>query len=81
MAGLIDLICTDYFKQEDDVVFIHTGGTVGLFAYRDIFSRCKFCMRRMTLVPAFDRRVYNPIVLALKQAERYHLVCSLTDEG
>ncbi len=41
MAGLIDLIRTDYFKQEDDVVFIHTGGTVGLFAYRDIFSRCK----------------------------------------
>lgn len=34
MAGLIDLIEEGYFTKKDTVVFLHTGGTPGLFAYR-----------------------------------------------
>ena len=33
-AGLIDLIRKGYFKKSDNVVFVHTGGSAGLFAYR-----------------------------------------------
>lgn len=39
MAGLIDLVRKKRFKRGENVVFIHTGGTVGLFAYRDIFRK------------------------------------------
>ncbi len=35
MAGLIDLINTDAINANGDVVFIHTGGSVALFAYED----------------------------------------------
>lgn len=38
MAGLIDLIRQKRFKKEDNVVFIHTGGTPTLFAYRKHFK-------------------------------------------
>jgi 1-aminocyclopropane-1-carboxylate deaminase/D-cysteine desulfhydrase-like pyridoxal-dependent ACC family enzyme len=34
MAGLIDLVKQERFKKDDNVVFIHTGGTPALFAYR-----------------------------------------------
>jgi L-cysteate sulfo-lyase len=34
MAGLIDMIRNDHFKKDDNVIFIHTGGTPALFAYR-----------------------------------------------
>jgi L-cysteate sulfo-lyase len=34
MAGLIDLCRKGYFSPEDNVVFLHTGGTAGLFPYR-----------------------------------------------
>ncbi|MFA5487829.1 MAG: D-cysteine desulfhydrase [Candidimonas sp.] len=37
MAGLIALIRQGYFKKDDNVVFIHTGGAVGLFGYRHLF--------------------------------------------
>ncbi|MFQ6122669.1 MAG: D-cysteine desulfhydrase family protein [Dehalococcoidales bacterium] len=33
MAGLIDLIRKDQFSSKDTVVFIHTGGLPGVFAY------------------------------------------------
>ena len=33
MAGLIDLIRNGLFKKGQNVVFIHTGGSVGLFGY------------------------------------------------
>ena len=33
MSGLIDLIKKGYFKKDDAVVFIHTGGTPALFPY------------------------------------------------
>ncbi|MDH5782963.1 MAG: D-cysteine desulfhydrase [Candidatus Bathyarchaeota archaeon] len=38
MAGLIDLIKKEHFKKDDNVVFIHTGGTPALFAYRKHFK-------------------------------------------
>ncbi len=33
MAGLIDLAAKGYFKEDDVVVFIHTGGTPAIFHY------------------------------------------------
>jgi D-cysteine desulfhydrase len=38
MAGLIDLIKQDVFESDQKVLFIHTGGTPALFAYRETFS-------------------------------------------
>ena len=39
MAGLIDLIRKrEVFSKGDNVVFIHTGGSVGLFGYREVFA-------------------------------------------
>ncbi|WP_148255956.1 D-cysteine desulfhydrase [Pusillimonas sp. T7-7] len=37
MAGLIDLIRKGHFKAGENVVFVHTGGAVGLYGYRSIF--------------------------------------------
>lgn len=38
MAGLIDLIKKGHFKKEQTLVFLHTGGAVGLFGYPKIFG-------------------------------------------
>ena len=38
MAGLIDLIRKGQFKAGENIVFIHTGGAIGLFAYANIFK-------------------------------------------
>ncbi|MFC7554171.1 D-cysteine desulfhydrase [Pseudoroseomonas wenyumeiae] len=38
MAGLIDLIGKGQFKKDENVVFIHTGGAVGLFGYPKAFA-------------------------------------------
>ncbi len=38
MAGLIDLIRKGQFKTSENVVFLHTGGSVGLFGYNNIFD-------------------------------------------
>ncbi|MFM9940681.1 MAG: D-cysteine desulfhydrase [Hyphomicrobiaceae bacterium] len=38
MAGLIDLIKKGHFKKTDTVVFLHTGGSVGLFGYPNAFG-------------------------------------------
>jgi L-cysteate sulfo-lyase len=38
MAGLIDLIGKGYFKPEENIVFLHTGGSVGLFGYPEAFE-------------------------------------------
>jgi L-cysteate sulfo-lyase len=35
MAGLIDLVRRGRFQKDDNVVFIHTGGTPALFVYRE----------------------------------------------
>ena len=38
LAGMIDLIGSGEFKNAENIVFIHTGGSAGLFAYRDRLS-------------------------------------------
>jgi L-cysteate sulfo-lyase len=38
MAGLLDLIRQGMFKKGQNIVFIHTGGSVGLFGYVDDFG-------------------------------------------
>jgi L-cysteate sulfo-lyase len=38
MAGLIDLIRKGHFKESDNIVFVHTGGSAALFAYRNDFQ-------------------------------------------
>lgn len=35
MAGLIGMIRKGFFKPEDNVLFLHTGGATALFAYQD----------------------------------------------
>jgi L-cysteate sulfo-lyase len=37
-AGLIDLIRKGHFKKGENVVFLHTGGSVSLFAYPGVFD-------------------------------------------
>jgi L-cysteate sulfo-lyase len=39
MAGLIDLIRRGAFGKDENVVFLHTGGQVGLFGYKDFLTR------------------------------------------
>lgn len=39
MAGLIDLIRKGAFRADENVVFLHTGGQVGLFAYADYLTK------------------------------------------
>jgi len=41
MAGLIDLIGKGHFGKDENVVFLHTGGAVGLFGYPDAFGVSK----------------------------------------
>eukprot|EP01037_Dinobryon_pediforme_P016187 gene16187-16364_t len=38
MAGLIDLIRKKTFPPEENIVFLHTGGQVGLFGYADYLN-------------------------------------------
>ena len=37
MAGLIDLARKGYFKKEEKILFVHTGGSPALYAYRNEF--------------------------------------------
>ena len=37
MAGLIDLARKEYFKKEEKILFVHTGGSPALYAYRNEF--------------------------------------------
>ena len=37
-AGLVDLVRQGHFKQGENVVFLHTGGSAALFAYPKIFE-------------------------------------------
>lgn len=39
-AGLLDLVRHGYFDSSDQVLFLHTGGTPGLFAYSECLSEC-----------------------------------------
>lgn len=38
MAGLIDLVRKGHFAKEENVVFLHTGGSIALFGYPTSFS-------------------------------------------
>lgn len=38
MAGFVDLVRKDFFPKDSDIVFLHTGGSAGLFAYPDAFD-------------------------------------------
>lgn len=38
MAGLMDLCRKGFFSRNETVVFLHTGGAVGLFAYQELFA-------------------------------------------
>lgn len=38
MAGLIDLVRKGAFEKDENVVFLHTGGAMALFAYEDRWS-------------------------------------------
>ncbi len=43
MAGLIDLVKRGEFRKEENIVFIHTGGLPGLFAYKkDLLPGCEY---------------------------------------
>jgi D-cysteine desulfhydrase len=35
-AGLLDLIRKGHFKKGEKVLFLHTGGSPGLYAYQDV---------------------------------------------
>jgi L-cysteate sulfo-lyase len=37
-AGLLDLIRKGYFRKDETIVFVHTGGAVGLFGYRSVLA-------------------------------------------
>ena len=38
LAGLIDLVRKRHFKESENIVFLHTGGSAALFAYRDLLN-------------------------------------------
>jgi len=38
MAGLIDLVRKGYFTKDENILFIHTGGSPALYAYLDAFA-------------------------------------------
>ena len=35
LAGLIDLVRRNHFKDSENIVFLHTGGSAALFAYKN----------------------------------------------
>ncbi len=37
-SGLVDLIRKGHFKKGENVVFLHTGGSISLFGYPDVFD-------------------------------------------
>lgn len=37
-AGLIDLVRKGHFEKDDNIVFVHTGGSQALFGYREAFD-------------------------------------------
>jgi D-cysteine desulfhydrase len=37
MAGLIDLCRKGYFKKDEKILFLHTGGSPALYVYKDLF--------------------------------------------
>jgi L-cysteate sulfo-lyase len=41
MAGLIGMIREGYYKKDENVVFLHTGGSFALFAYQELIANIK----------------------------------------
>lgn len=39
LAGLLDLVRTGRFRSDEDVIFVHTGGSAGLFGYVSAFAK------------------------------------------
>lgn len=39
MAGLIDLVRNNYFEPNQNILFLHTGGSAALFGYLDVFTQ------------------------------------------
>ncbi|MEL6965240.1 MAG: D-cysteine desulfhydrase, partial [Pseudomonadota bacterium] len=39
MAGLIDQVRKGHFSKTDNIVFLHTGGALALFAYEERWTR------------------------------------------
>lgn len=39
MSGLIDLVRKGYFKKDENILFIHTGGSSALFVYTDVLLK------------------------------------------
>jgi L-cysteate sulfo-lyase len=37
-AGLVDLVRRGHFTKGQNIVFLHTGGAIGLFGYRDVLA-------------------------------------------
>ena len=42
-AGLIDLVRKGHFNKDDNIVFLHTGGSQALFGYRQAFNFADYC--------------------------------------
>jgi L-cysteate sulfo-lyase len=55
MLGLVNLIRTRYFKREDNVVFIHTGGLPSLFGYREPLTAMLASREPLWTKPAWIR--------------------------
>ena len=47
MAGLIDLVRKGYFEPEENVLFVHTGGSSALHVYADCFLDESFTPQRL----------------------------------
>jgi D-cysteine desulfhydrase len=45
MAGLIDLVRNGTFRRGERILFWHTGGSPGLFAYESLLSPAVHSMR------------------------------------
>ena len=39
MAGLVDLVRKEYFDTNENILFVHTGGSPALYAYLDAFRQ------------------------------------------
>ncbi len=38
LAGLLDMVRSGCFQADEDVIFVHTGGSAGLFGYGSVFA-------------------------------------------
>jgi len=55
-AGLVGLVRAGFFKNDDNVVFLHTGGASALFAYQEALSQQAAAVETEPLAPAAMQR-------------------------